>query len=533
MSNRNISPAVAGWCTALAIFTLPLAARAAEPVARSKASEAPLSADETRAFMRRLADCAVTHHLKRGDSPQRGMMYEYVWWQKRGQPGQFIQGEALDTMHDGAWFASALVNAHRATGEAHYKEVLVDWQLPFYLKMLNHGAELFSSDRVDVIDKNRDLWRDSKEWLLQGRENGFVPYWWDNGGSISLEMLNGKLERPFCPCTNDLAGQLNPECRLSGYSHGCSNHMAQDLGIMLQQAWLMLRRGESAAERGLAEQCAQAARNLQDCRTRHGSPGIPAVVAACGVANGDTALTKRLPAWDTDPPLKNHFTQAMRDYQPGQKCNAPGFADDSMYRYYAGIARYGTPPRPLVLKLMFDAFSEPLLWQIYRDDGPVPPGMNKFDLYPLQFVDGRPAHLASEGKGPHKRPIPSGSRMGPQNMAVCGWVLQALRKGDADAEMLARVKREVEQALGRECPHADVRAWLERELGAGLRTWQEIFERYGYVPTGIGCQSVLPSVAFDEFSDTGGYAHLITAAAMWLMYLDGRCDWELMELPRM
>src|SRR5258708_1669050 len=87
-----------------------------------------MSAEETRGFMMRLAQHAVEHHMKKADgSPQRGMMYEYLRWNKRGQPGQFIQGEALDTMHDGSWFAVAMCNAYRATGDNFYKDVLVKW----------------------------------------------------------------------------------------------------------------------------------------------------------------------------------------------------------------------------------------------------------------------------------------------------------------------------------------------------------------------------------------------------------------------
>ncbi len=69
-----------------------------------------------------------------------------------------------------------------------------------------------------------------------------------------------------------------------------------------------------------------------------------------------------------------------------------------------------------------------------------------------------------------------------------------------------------------------IRAELERELGGGLRTWEAILDEYGYMPTGIGCQSVLPGVPFDRFADSGGHAHLIYAAAQWIHYLEGRRD---------
>ncbi len=84
---------------------------------------APMTAAETRAFMKSLAQFAVAHHLKtNAASPQRGMMCEYWDHSRPGKPGEFIQGEGLDTMHDGAWFAVAMVNAHRATGDKFYKE---------------------------------------------------------------------------------------------------------------------------------------------------------------------------------------------------------------------------------------------------------------------------------------------------------------------------------------------------------------------------------------------------------------------------
>ncbi len=207
----------------------------------------PMTADETRALIRRLTRFVVDHHLKKSEqSPQRGMIYEYFHVARQGQHDQFIQDEALDTMHDGAWFAVAMVNASRATGDPFYKEVLTRWQLPFYLQMLNHSDELFTSDRNDGRPGDDRGWRGSKEWLLQGREKGFVPYWWDDGGSVSLEMLARRDhdEHVNFAGRNELAGQPNPRKLLSGYSHGSSNHLAQDLAVMLQQAWLLLRESD-------------------------------------------------------------------------------------------------------------------------------------------------------------------------------------------------------------------------------------------------------------------------------------------------
>src|SRR5204863_9915955 len=124
----------------------------------------------------------VENHLKRtGGSPQRGMIYEYLDVPRKGQPDRFVEGEALDTMHDGAWFANAMVSAFRATGDPFYRQVLTEWQLPFYLRMLNHSDTLFSTRRNDARPERRDLWKDDKEELLQDGEKGFVPFWWDDG----------------------------------------------------------------------------------------------------------------------------------------------------------------------------------------------------------------------------------------------------------------------------------------------------------------------------------------------------------------
>jgi hypothetical protein len=72
---------------------------------------------------------------------------------------------------------------------------------------------------------------------------------------------------------------------------------------------------------------------------------------------------------------------------------------------------------------------------------------------------------------------------------------------------------------------AQVKAALERELALGLRTWQAVFDELGYIPTGMG------EARWQRFSDSGGYAHLLKAAAHWLLYLEDKRDWELHAVP--
>ena len=73
---------------------------------------------------------------------------------------------------------------------------------------------------------------------------------------------------------------------------------------------------------------------------------------------------------------------------------------------------------------------------------------------------------------------------------------------------------------------AQVAEALRRELGVGLRTWRKVFEDQGYLPTGTGA-------GWSQFSDTGGYAHLLSAGAQWLEVLDGRRNWEIHKIPRL
>jgi hypothetical protein len=72
-----------------------------------------------------------------------------------------------------------------------------------------------------------------------------------------------------------------------------------------------------------------------------------------------------------------------------------------------------------------------------------------------------------------------------------------------------------------------VKRALRRELAGGLRTWEAIFASKGYVPTGLGVNK-----EWDGFSDSGGYAHLIAAAAQYLLVLQGKQDWRLHRVNR-
>ncbi|MCS7253974.1 MAG: hypothetical protein NZ781_08145 [Armatimonadetes bacterium] len=619
----------------------------------------PMKIDETKEFMRKLTNFVLKYHLKNNkNSEQYGMIYEYVDMSRIGQFDQFVQGEALDTMHDGAWFAAALVNAYRATNDNFYRDSLSKLLLPFYLKMLNHSDKLFSAKYVYVRPEKQKIWENwlKGEWGLREGEKGFVPYWWDDGNSVSLERRYDKNILPPYPCFDFyLHNNIpNPEFRLHGYSLGSSNHMAQDLGVMLLLSWALMKDGKDEASINLSREIAEAAKNLHQCRLNHFGH-IPICCVAYSLSNNDLEDIKRVP--DPNNPKyfvpNNHYSRALYDFLPNQRYPFPTFADDQQYRYYWGIAKcFGKLVKPLAFKTIYDAYTERLLYRYYFDDAPLPPGINIAEM----------SHYAQNGRlldyrsdrAFGGRPRPFGSRMGPQNMICCGWALQILRvypgiweepyktqyaadylrvyihdpppnnpnipqklavikfdeltlrligkrlsfivEGETTKEFISiklfsrpgavgdyavismrrdgslnatnsfnellKVMHEIKPTANGfrfrfEIPYTiaknqnlwlngiehgrysvkvgdkvvnfylasdeeQVISWLEWELGYGLRVWEEIFNEIGYIPCEIDGRDI-----FERFSDSGGYAHLISACAQWILYLSDKCDWKI------
>lgn len=506
-------------CLFLSLFLVGSPLLAAEPLpkwAEAAAAKKPMTAEETKAFMKKLAEYVFENHLKKDvKSPQKGMLYEYFDFTRKGQFDQWVQGEALDTMHDGCWFGLALVNAYRATGDPYYKDFLTKWVLPFYVKVLNNSDTLFSAKRDDSDQKANKF---NKEHQLQEGEKGFCPYWWDDGASVSLERRRTKKARPAFSATDEFTGKDNPQFKLAGYSHGSSNHLAQDLAVFLQMAWLLLKNSKDPSDLILAKETAEAAKNLHECRLRHHGT-IPAVVAAAGLTNNNDKWLKQVPDYQKKIPPNNHFTRILGSLTGDQRIATPGFADDQQYLYYSTIAKTGGKlPDDVAFKLIYDAYTEPQLYRMWSDDAPVPPGINRFDLSPIYAKNGKFESYRSERK------VGIGSRMGPQMMIACGWALQAMNERKriwADQVHTAtRTKTRVDESLSTTTD--EVKGALQTELFDGLRTWEAIFAEKGYIPTGIGA-----GTEWDRFSDTGGYAHLISAASQYLLLLDRKRDWEV------
>lgn len=619
-----------------------------------------LSKEEIRLFMKKLATFVAEKHMRTSkDTMQHGMIYEYRDMRKEKAPACFVQGEALDTMHDGAWFGVAMVNASLATGDPIYRNLLENNVLPFYCRVLNHSDKIFSLKTNHARPAAQQIWAQQKEWLFQEGEKGFVPYWWDDGGSVSLERLRDKDQLPAFPSFDQFVSDKkpNPDFVLSGFSLGSSNHLAQDLGVLLQLSWLYYREYKGKEGDCFRSELSDAAQNLQASRMRHHGH-IPMCDAPAALVLSDPAFMRLVPDASilNFALLNNHYRQALEATISDRKYPTPAFADDQQYKYYAAIARHGNLPRAAAFKLVYDAFTEPKLYRYYSDDALVAAGMNRFDLHPINFISGKPADYRSDKKGPSGKPRPMGSRFGPQNMIQCALALQAFKQfpdlwdtsietfyknivrvnihdpimnpgknsipvnlslgkhvvaieatpslialkatlpinikklriaqvqdskrfgcdliikddgvlearsfagallGGKFSATLDRGNRiidciipttvdkaqspwmncielekysmtiegdEVEFVLA--SIQADVVKSLEREVAEGIFNWSKVFATKGYIPTGIEAGS-----DWDHYSDTGGYAHLISACSQYLNHLEGKKDWEMLRIP--
>jgi len=163
----------------LAVFAVSaggLAAGEAHPARAEQALRTYVPPDAPRAldwprerlvrFMRDLTDFVYAHHVVTdAQRPVYGMTYEF--W----HGGRQIQEFGLDTMHDGAWWASAMVTAHRADPDGPYLERIQTYQVPFYANMLNHSDRLFPRMRGRGQDRKP----------LREPVKGWVPRGWDDG----------------------------------------------------------------------------------------------------------------------------------------------------------------------------------------------------------------------------------------------------------------------------------------------------------------------------------------------------------------
>jgi len=294
-------------------------------------------------FMRDLTDFVYAHHVVTDESrPVFGMTYEF--W--RG--GRQIQEFGLDTMHDGAWWASAMVTAHRADPDGPYLERVQTYQVPFYTNMLNHSDRLFPKMRGSGQDKKP----------LREPVKGWVPRGWDDGKGF------------------DKSGEPIPP----GY-HTTSNHLCQDLANLLMDVWLTTR--DPALARALG--------HLRDYKAEYFGP-IGPIEFAGGVAGGRVDVLKRfLPSAFTVHSLRPCYWGLYRQ----EPTPIPAYDDGLAWQYREATARYvlgGEMSADLVLRAAARAYATARAMELYFDARPYAYGLYFFD------IQRPPAFVAGEGR---------------------------------------------------------------------------------------------------------------------------------------
>jgi hypothetical protein len=237
--------------------------------------------------MHELADFVYAHHVV--TDPQRktyGMVYEF--W----QDGKQIQEFGLDSMHDGAWFLSAMITAHRAEPNGGWLERAQQFQVPFYTNLLLNSDRLFP--KMQPTDEDKESWNAPMK--------GWAPRGWDDGHGIDW-----KTGQPFA----------------EGYFTG-SNHLAQDLADALLDVWLATRDPQVAA----------ALKALDEAKRQTFGPiqGLE-IGAAVSAGRADAFLRYKLP--DFSPEAMNPYFTGL--YQQ-KNSRLPTYDDGLAWMYRQATA---------------------------------------------------------------------------------------------------------------------------------------------------------------------------------------------------
>jgi len=607
-----------------------------------KTKKEKITKDEVKEFMKNLVKFVENYHLKKDEKSQQfGMIYEYVNTCKIGELGQWIQGEGLDTMHDGAWFAVSLCQAYRATNDKYYLDFLLNYSIPFYTKVLCNSDILFK----DGLDENKvfKASKFGKEWKYMGNK-GFCPYWWDDGASVSIDMSATHNHVAECVDYFVLNNKQNPENRLWGFSLGCSNHMAQDLAVMLIEAYLLTKK----------EEILLSAKYLQEDRSQRGFPTIPVILASASFQN-QNLLEKIWSGYRGDlienEPLGVYY-DSLYNYEENKIYASPGFTDNEEYYFYSILIKNkGELSEKDAFKIIYSAFTNPFLYKYWFDLYESDEGLNRFDFSSISIKNGKFISYRSDIKGG----MFLGSRMGPQNLKLIGWALQLLEKfpgvwekrykekfkddflvkfkddfkidclkensyspiysedgnniyfgvdrknlyifiektkpiefkiyskGEKKGNWInVKINNEIEilnfkgekiiydylvkdNKIEIKIPfqvcknqkdflncvehgrysieignrvfnfytmteEKDLKDYLLNSLEEGIIVWKKIFEKKGYIPTGIGTSGFGFGYLWEDLSDTGGYAHLLGACSQYLYYIEGKKYWEDLKI---
>lgn len=302
---------------------------------------ARMNSNQMRNFMRDLTEYVYQHHVvTTASNITYGMTYEFY------EEGKKYQVFGLDSMHDGSWFAEAMLIAERIDPGAPYQEMAMQYQLPFYINMLKNSHILFP---------NKEMREGQDKKPIQEPLRGWVPRGWDDG--LGFDLTNGK--------------------RFQKSYHTPSNHLAQDLADLLLHAWIVLRNNELIT----------AMQYLYDYRTDYfGS--IPHLAFALGYMTDNDKLMQEAPPPKFDPTDTLLYKKLYLQQFGGLETAGDHF--EWLYRRTAASAvKSGTFNPEVAWQLAAQLDSIFTAFQHYYDDTPWPPGMFFFDIqHPPLFING-------------------------------------------------------------------------------------------------------------------------------------------------
>lgn len=324
---------------ALAAFTLTVMPTAVAVDARDWPRERLL------AFAHELADFVFQNHVVTDpDRKTFGMTYEF--W----KDGKKVQEFGLDSMHDGAWFMSALVTMQRADPGGGWLARAQKFQVPFYTNMLLNSDRLFPA--MKPTDEDRKP--------FSAPMKGWVPRGWDDGLGFSK---NGM--KPFT----------------DSYFTG-SNHLAQDLADSLLNVWLKTHDPRVAG----------ALTALRDYKREYFGAIVPVEFGAAAALHEPLEKFK-LPAFSAES-LNPYFTGMVQK----KKHSIPAYDDGLAWQYREATAR-GEVPADFAWHCAARVFAVVKAMELFCDTRPWRDGEFFFDIARQpSFVDGKLEPTAATSK---------------------------------------------------------------------------------------------------------------------------------------
>jgi hypothetical protein len=311
-------------------------------------------------FMADMTDFIYEHHVVRQtDAYTFGMTYEFY------DDGKKYQAFGLDTMHDGVWFASAMMTAHRADPTGRYLERTQQFQVPFYVNVINNSHIIFP-EKIRRQD-NKPLEEPLRGWVPRGWDEG-IGYVWgtdDRFGTVPFKH----------PDETSVIHNEDGSFRYAYFTP--SNHLAQDLADGLLDVWYTTK------DPALTE----AVGHVYAFRNEYFGK-IPVIAGAYGTMSGN----ENLRGWMQLPEFDPTRTLAYRGLYLQHRAGLAAYDDGLAWQYRHAVSdavKHGRFDPAQAWRFANHLDSNVLAMDLYFDDRPAPWGVFFFDLVaPSYFLEG-------------------------------------------------------------------------------------------------------------------------------------------------